>query len=360
MKTISFQLLLMIIALVSLVGCKKERIDAVTVDARNMAAIKLRSIFEVVDTNPLGMWSDLPIGNFDRVLLCKDRIIVGDNSSSKILCFDYNGKLLYSTGDVGHADNEYIKIRDIAANDSCILVLDATGVLYYDISDGHFVKRVRPFEKVNSWDSFTPDRKGGYYYFSASEPTTIGHMTERNEDIPVSRFVCCQMVTTKFYEFKDTICVLPDWGDYTIYYIKDDKLVPRYTLELGNNTIPENIRPQEGMEFATIDMQRDDLYRSVIYAFENSHFLITRIVGPENKYYDIFYNKTTHAVLSGECDSETFYDVVGTMGEEFFVVVYPDNIKETSPLYKLMERRRALGSDNPFLFKVRIKEEALL
>lgn len=314
-------------------------------------------LLQIVDTIPLQQTEESIIGTLDKVIINDKCILIADNKSGKIYKFAPDGTFLFSAGELGHANNEFIRISDMIMSDdqTKFAILDDRGMLWYELSTGKFLCRDSPFDKDDYWDKLASDKSGGFYVFSLTGDATIRHFPAHGKEKELRPYKCRQLLTNKFYEYDGYTCVLPDWGEYTIERIVGDSLEPRYTFNLGEDIIPKTDKPQDLQEFDLLDNQ-DNLFRSVLRVFETIDYLYATIVGPKNKYYSIIYNKHTHKVYAGPSDISTFHNLVAAGDNYFYVIVYPDYVNKNSPLSDYVDNLRDNDFSNPILLRVRVKE----
>ena len=91
--------------------------------------------------------SIIPIGKIGKLIVSKEKIIIFDQMSSSVNIYDTTGVFLQSIKAKGNGPGEYVKIQDIAYNDSTeeVLILDAEKfcVLNYSVEDGKFTKKMQ-------------------------------------------------------------------------------------------------------------------------------------------------------------------------------------------------------------------------
>lgn len=148
-RLLSLPLLLTFIVFCS---CSREPSDeAIIIDATSHDFTEWSSVFEVVDTIPLQQTEQSLVSYTEDMILCDDGFLLIDMKSSKVMKFGFDGKFLYSSGELGRANNEYLRPLDIclSSDKKQYVLLDETGLLYYDIADGHFIKKEKSLKKIN-------------------------------------------------------------------------------------------------------------------------------------------------------------------------------------------------------------------
>lgn len=338
-------------------ACGSQPGDDVTIiDATKHDFAKWNDIMEVVDTIPLQQTDESALSYTDDMILCNDGFLLIDVQNNKIIKFSLDGQFLYATGELGRANNEYIRPLGISltSDGKQFVLLDETGLMYYDLETGKFIRKDKPFDKGQYWDKFIIDNSGDILYFAANLETTIGCIMPENSKINLRKFRCKQLITKKFYLYDNMVNVLPDWGKYDIEYFDNGQLKPKYHIDFGKDIIPQEWSPQTTQEFQEKDMT-SNLFRSVFDACETNDYLCALVVGPEQCNYNLIYNKKTNKAYLGKAKPSYCHQFIGSDGEYVYMLVYQYLLKEDSPLYSYTKSLESIGNQNPFVVKVQIK-----
>ena len=340
-----------------LMACQpNEKSDVVTIDATNHDFTDWNSIFEIVDTIPLQQTAQSLVSFPEAMILCDDGFVLADAKSKKIMKFALNGKFLYSTGELGRANDEYIRPLDIclSSDKKQFVLLDETGLMYYDLQNGKFQNKEKIFEKYKYWNKTFIDTNGNIFGFQPFEENTIVCKKTDGKVLSLRPYKCRQFVTRKFYIYNNVVHVLPDWGDYTIDEFEGDILKTKYYIDFGRDAVPTDWKPTTLDEFHEKD-GKGKYFRTITEACESDNFLLAIVIGPEQKGYNILYNKKTKKSYVGNGLKSCCHQIIGVHGEDFYFLVYPHMINEDNQIYDYWKRLVEQGNENPIVVKVQIK-----
>ncbi len=131
------------------------------------------------------------IGRIESLILLKNRnrIIIFDSKSSKILLFDLNGKFINNIGKKGKGPGEFFKPGPITFGSNEIIVYSKNGrILFYGL-DGSFIKEINL--RKNKWN-FLANRMTtlgrDLYVYSRSKYYSIGLDGNRHMVFRISNF----------------------------------------------------------------------------------------------------------------------------------------------------------------------------
>ena len=330
--------------------------DGITIDATSHDFTQWNEILDFADTIPLQQTGESVLSNVDNMILCPGGFLLTDVKTGKIFKFASDGRLVYSTGELGRANNEYLRPLDIClSNDGQnFVLLDESGLLYYRLNDGKFVKKEKIFNNNQYWNKFMIDKAGNIFGFSPYAEHTILLRATGGEVKNLRDYKSYQLITRKFYKYNNVVHVLPDWGDYTIDYYSKGRLKTKYRLDFGSDIIPSNWVPTTSKDFTEKDYKSENLFRTVFDACESDKYLCALVVGPGQTNYLVIYNKATGKTYAGKASGSYCAQFVGAEGDFVYVLVYPSMIKDNSYLLEFCKRLDSDGNQNPFVLKLRI------
>ncbi len=181
------------------------------------------------------------IGKVDKVMICRNNIIVFDKRQKTVFIFDEKGNFLSKINDIGRGPNQYIQI-----NDFC--VSEETNSIFTLVASGGFKSKVfeYDFEGIikNNFSLPYSSSKIGYFNknltvysdFQTSDSKNFNiHITTRNGDI-ISKFFPYKrrkggwsMDLNTFLNFKDQLYYYPVYSD-TIYRFSDSNTIEPYIV----------------------------------------------------------------------------------------------------------------------------------
>ncbi|WP_158228538.1 6-bladed beta-propeller [Parabacteroides provencensis] len=250
--------LLIVIGLVIVINsCQKDtdkknmaNIDNITI-SNNDPHICLDSIIKDISFIPLQTIDDNLIGFISNLVFAENRIIVGDNISSKgIYLFDCKGNFLNKVGNIGNGPGEYNNFTYITLtpDKKSIIVIDGNNgkALYYDLNGKYIKDRNLPFrsEIVEQFggDKWIFTNTAGVYDGSKSLDNTLV-ITDSKGEILSSNFPSTyrkdfNLVTHPNHLMINNKVVYynPNLSD-TIYQL-DKHIVPRYAISVKGTNRP--------------------------------------------------------------------------------------------------------------------------
>ena len=162
-----------------------------------------------------------------------------------------------------------------------------------------------------------------------------------------------QMECERFFSLDDNNLVLPDYGCFVIDTYKKGKLYPKYLLDFGSEALPEKYISDKYDDFEKTDNMKR-YFKSVQMCFENSKWLYALVVGPQQKYYMVFYDKNQKKVYAGPLDVNLGISIVDVDETGFWTLVYPMEISEKSPFYPSLKDKLKAYPNNPMLVKIKL------
>lgn len=186
--------------------------------------------------------SELLIGQIDKLLFSSDRMVIMDEMTSKIFCFDLNGNIVFEIDQQGIGPGQYRELSDISINQTLyqLDVLDRQGqnVLTFDLKSGEFISSA-PFlffaaTFANLNDSLRVFHTSNYPnqdFFKDDQYAKTVYVTDFKNDI-----------RSKNFDFKrglDKIRLVTKWNLFRSYDNEKLYYVPLYdnrVYQIGSNT----------------------------------------------------------------------------------------------------------------------------
>ncbi len=344
----------------TLSACIKEddRYQCITIDKLDYTAWD--SLIKIEQVIPFGSEMDsLYMSMAQKCIVGKKRILFWDYKAKVVYAFDQKGAFLFTVGGIGHAENEYVDLRDVNFNsdESKIELLDVGSIKVYDTEKGHFIERKlhREIDATNFY-SFIPYKDNSYLFFAPNNKFSIYRTDEVGHLTGLRKSKGYQFIYNHFVHAGKNYVVYPDYGQFTIDYYEDGRLMPQYKIDFGGQNLPTNYLPENFKEFNKVDNMKN-YFKSILSIQENKDYLYLRVVGPAQIYYDIFYNKEKGVSYAGPADIESNFSVTGLDDEVFYALIYPDFISEKSFMYSSLKTYIQKSAGNPFLIQFKLNEK---
>lgn len=292
------------------------------------------------------------LAGVDKCVLADSAIYTFCRRFDKVFKFSFDGKFLSTVSEKGRAKSEYFDISDIAydRSKSEIVIADSRGLLWYDTA-GNFQKRI-PLEDCmlldfcSNGDILSYGRGSRYSVTLLKDKKNIG-LRERTGYVFFSHV---------FYRSQEENMVVSDYGQFYIDKYEDGKLTRAYEFDLGNEALPENMRPQSNPEFDKID-DMDNYFKCLQSACETKKWLYTEFRGPRRSIYKGYVNKENGKVFFGKAPLDEAYGILGTYQDKFYALLYPEYVGENSYMKKFLIENGLQDLNNPILIFLKINEE---
>jgi len=311
--------------------------------------MEIKGIVEFQDTLPAPY---LSVAN--KCIVGREQILFWDYKAKLVYAYNMEGKYLFTVGGIGRAENEYVDISDVAfsPNQKEIQVLDKSGIKIYNSNDGQFLRK-RLFHGMESSTikGFLPCNENSYLLFTPDNEYSICKIDSNDHVTPLRKRKGYQMVSNRFTQTNGHHAILPDYGHFTIDYEKDNQIIPAYTIDFGEVSLPQGMIPEDYGSFIQIDDTKD-YFKSVLDYYENNKYIYASIVGPNQTYYNFLFSKTDGRIYVGPHDDKTNLVVVGMDNTYLYGLVYPEYVKAESQYYNLFKSYIDSGVHNPLFVKI--------
>lgn len=316
----------------------------------------LMEIDEVVTFQDTASAPKLSIAN--KCIVGKEQLLFWDYRTKLVYAYDTRGKYLFTVGGIGRSDSEYVGICDVAysLDQNEIHILDETGIKVYDSRTGRFLKKQKiRYNEGASIKGFLPCENDTYLLFTPDNEYSISKIDNEGNMIPLRKRNGYQMIYNRFTFANGKVVVLPDYGNFTIDQVKDNKIMPAYTVDI-NSSLPADMVPNDYNSFVQVDDMRD-YFKVLLDYYENNNYLYASIVGPNQTYYDLIYDKSKRKVYAGPHDEETNIVFTGMDNDYLYGLIYLDYIKPESQFCEFFRPFMEAGNLNPLFIKIKMKRE---
>lgn len=232
--------------------------------------------------------------------------------------------------------------------------MDETGIKVYDAKTGRFVRK-KQFCNIEaiSIRGFLPCEDEAYLLFTPNDEYSISKINKDGNMIPLRKRKGYQMIYNRFAFTNGKEVVLPDYGNFTIDHVQDDRIVPAYKFEL-DSSLPASMIPADYNSFVQVDDMRD-YFKILLDFYECDRYLYASIVGPNQTYYDLIFDKSNGESYMGPHDKDTYVVFTGMDDNYLYGLVYLDYIKSESICYERFRPFIEAGNHNPLFVKIKMK-----
>lgn len=340
-------------------SCKRnlnnDDVFVIKVDNIDKSDFDWLSLVDVKHIIPLDITDKSLLGLAQKCLVKNERILFLDYKMKTVFVFDSDGHFLFCIDSQGGGDKEYIELIDVNFNynNTQIVILDQKSLLFYDVNDGHFLRRMNlELSTPHSFYKFVNIAKDTYYFFSTVGDYTLYQYAD-NRFAGIRKRKTYQLVFERFHCQNDESCLLaPDYGFYNIDEITKNGVKPKYYVDFGSRVITEDLLPHDSRQFEKVD--RGNYFKSIVGIKENDYSIYIQSVGPNNSYCEIYINKTNHIVTTGIPDRKTGIVIADANSSSFYALVYPDYLTEKSGFYELV-KDNIQEEGNPVLLELSVK-----
>ena len=291
-----------------------------------------------------------------KCIVGTERILFWDYRAKLVYVYGTNGNYLFTTGGIGRATDEYVDLNDVAfsSDQSEILLLDKTGLKAYDARDGRFLYK-KEFEGIetSSIKGFASCMNNEYLLFTPEKEYSIYKVDSNNRITPLRKRNGYQMIYPRFSPVSRGCVILPDYGQFSIDMVQDDKIIPKYSIELGHKGLPSDLIPKDFKHFEEVDNMKE-YFKVILNYYENDDALYMSMVGPSQTYYDLLYNKKDHHVYVGPNDKKTNLVITGMDDSYIYGLLYLDYVAPDSPLYPALSSCMERNSHNPVIARMKL------
>lgn len=291
-----------------------------------------------------------------KCIVGKQRILFWDYKAKLVYAYGTNGNYLFTLGGIGHADNEYVDLSDVAfsPDQTKIMLLDKTGLKTYDAQNGRFLYK-KEFEgiKTSSIKGFLPCINNEYLLFTPEEEYSICKIDSNNKIIPLRKRLGYQMIYNRFFSTNGMYEVLPDYGQFSIDMVQENRILPKYSIDLGDDALPADLIPKDFYHFEEVDNMKE-YFKVILNYYENDNALYMSMVGPNQDYYDLLYIKKGNHLYVGPHDKKHNIVITGMDNSYIYGLIYLDYVDPESSLYSILGPYTEKKNRNPLIVKMKL------
>lgn len=286
--------------------------ELVFINVKKEKELLLSDLFEKVSYLPIQLPEGMAIGQFDKVIIEDEKIIIGDfYQSNQILILDTLGNFLANIKNLGDGPGNYIQLTDFSINtaDKSIDILSPNKILQYNF-DGEFISEsklpmmgIYKFMSMPSNDyvfyipenlssSLKDENSDGavLFIYSQGKPTPILEDRRGSKNIP---FMAERSIMK---QFEDKIAFSTHFSD-TIYLFKEREINTKFVLDFGKRKFPI-----EDFDIKGEDILNDPEYlERHSYHVPNLHydgdFLISTYI--DGEWVTFFYQISSERFVAG-------------------------------------------------------------
>ena len=339
-------------------SCNSSQDEVITYKLDKTDFNDWNSILEITQSTTLESSDTCIITYAAKSLLFEDNIYFWDYKSKSIHCFTKTGYYKHSFGRIGRATDEYVNIKDIwiDKDELTLNILDDRGVVCYGLSDGKFAKRITPASaNPNEYQRFAMNGKDSMLCFTDNNNKHSTVLDRPKEQQGIRKGKRFHFVLNPFYTFENNIRVISDYGEFHIDSYSDGKLSKTYKIDLGNNALPDDIRPKTFKEFNIIDNE-PKYFKAIYEVHETKDWLYITFIGPKQTYYYAIINKDNGMYAFGK---ELNIIFIGADSDSFYGLVYPEYLPEKSHVWNIAGFEDKQGTTNPIFVKIKVDKDKL-
>lgn len=348
--------------------------------------IKLSDIIDDINYIPLETKRECLIGSPSEIRFTENFFFVKNHLPPSLCQFDKTGRFITNIGQQGKGPGEFNRLRSFCIdkrNENAILYAKHPDKLLIYGFDGNLKNIVScpDDQPVNEIETFSIDNyilmfanyngktKHSYQCFTMQNTlinkAVIPQSFSRNGSFSI-------MPEFSFYTYSNSLNVKENILNDTIYSIFDNKFIPKYVLNFGQNTFPVKARQERATYLK--NMHEYVVLKNI---FESKNFLIF-IYRFNKKIFVGFYHKNTmttslmendgikndfdsgpdfhpiyqkNNILVGFIDAYKFIEYVNSRAFKNSTPKFPEKKKQLEILANSLNE-----NDNPILMLVKLKE----
>ncbi|MDY0342623.1 MAG: 6-bladed beta-propeller [Lentimicrobium sp.] len=259
--------LIVLLSTTILHSCNKrtpnKKIEEISVNLNQFRdTIRLTDLFSSVKAVRLETNEQSILGEFNKIVLYQDTLYI--STGTEILVFDIDGNFIRKHATHGKGPGEYLSISDILIDPEkqYIIILDATSqkIITYDKNFGF----ISEFSTNRYAMNFAMASDGNILLYCGYDTggAELGHVEIYKNGKLISSHLPVDPIKAKYLHFR-MFDLLGYYGDHvvltiphndTVYYLDSSLFYPRYTINIGNKRIPDEIYKQEYKDIADFSL----------------------------------------------------------------------------------------------------------
>lgn len=333
--------------------------DSVIIDVQQHKFTDWTSLWSIEEVVPLENNTSSLLTIASKCKVRNGLILFQDFKLKSLFVFDrHDGKFKYEIGKVGYSESEHVDFLDFAldAEHSNISILDERGIAMFAMNDGRFLRRNKTINtsgvdycrfEVMGEDTLLYSPYKDYSVSKFSQSKKLDNLRKRKG---------YQLETEHFFSLDDKCLVMPDYGCFVVDMYHDGQLLPKYQLDFGSDALPEKYISDSYDDFVKTDNMKR-YFKSVQMCMENSKWMYALVVGPQQMYYMIFYNKENKKVYAGPLDANLGITITDVDETGFWALVYPMEFSEKSSFYPCLKNKLKVYPNNPMLLRMKLNDK---
>lgn len=262
-----------------------------------------------------------PVGRIRKIMPQQERIGFFDEARKSVWIFTYEGEYVNEVRiPEGRGPGEIEHLSDVLfTKEDLIYALGLYKIVVYN-TDGKFIEETK-FKTIIRKFIYVPETQEyiGYADNSLNEQMANEHaghnliavnkegtFTKSFIPVPNGREYMGYIVPNNFPTYQEEQLFFSHLSD-TVYTVYADSVKPRYILDYGEDTIPEEVFDRRGnysdVFYEWVDFSENELeakgYISFLTFFNETNSYIYANLGSHNITYTIMYNKVTKETVVG-------------------------------------------------------------
>lgn len=327
--------ILFISLLCFLIGCSKENqvqnnehpdndnpVQTIFVDFDDLRDdLNMSDFFSEISYIHLNNPDGEPIGRIQKIMIQGQYLGFYDESTNKIWIYSKNGNYINNI-DIpeGRGPGEIQQMSDVILTaDGLIHALGAFKIVVYNLH-GEFIREtnfdfyIYKFEYLDSNDEYVGYAGNSLNIQLNNEHTghnliffdIDGQITDSAIPVPKGREHMRLLVSNNFPNFNGQNLFFPHLSD-TVYHLDTNQTLPRYILDYGNKSIPEEVFSRrenysrvvyEWVEFRQKEIIEKDYVLRLVFFNETNRFIHFGF-GTGSSQFNAFYHKETEVIAVG-------------------------------------------------------------
>lgn len=312
---------IIIVALFLCISCANEETSRVPLAELQEISVNIDEAVDTLNMSdyfsglsyvPLKSPEGVPIGRIRKFMIKKDRLAFYDEAANRVWVYSKSGQYQnHVTIPLGRGPGEIIRMNDVIVDESGLIhAIGEFKIVVYN-TDGEFIREtnfeffIYAFTYLENDDLYV-----GYAGNSLNTQMNNSHaghnllFFDRNGKvvdsaipIPNGREHMKAIVPNNFPSYDETL-FFPHLSD-TVYTVDSDRPLPRYSLNFGDRSIPEEVFGRrknysdivyEWREFREKEIMEND-YVSYLFFFNETKRYIHFRISTESDQYNVIYDK---------------------------------------------------------------------
>lgn len=300
------------------------------------------------------------VGDVSKLVYDDNRYFIFDITQKKIFVYNDSGDFLNVIGSEGRGPGEYLELRDFQVHNGRVYILDYNLIRIYsyegsfitklDLAGLRNVMKVSPSQFGITRDSdyifwtgnFGPERENEVLFITNSRLEILNKYFPFNGNYAESYHFTS---ANNDYLFSGLI------GDYNLYMIKDQRIIPAYCIDFGK----EIVKPEKSTDKQALynSIAQNGLVHSLREVYHTSEY-VSFIYQKGNTPYMGFFNRKTKIVRTDNCIKPIILGgamIRGTHDKEF-ILSYPINVVNSTDFFEFTKIRIPGEIYNPVILHV--------